>query len=46
MPQDEREIRAGGIEQLHQEVLDLDVVVGPGEAQSGRSFERIPGRWR
>jgi hypothetical protein len=44
MTRDEREIGAAGVQQLHEEVLDLHVVVRSGKAQASRSFQCIPGR--
>ena len=38
--QDAREIRIRRVQQLHQEVLDFDVVVRARQAQPGRAFER------
>ena len=43
MLRDESEIRPAGIQQLHQEMLDLDVIVGAGQTKAGRSFQRVTG---
>ena len=42
--QDMGGVTIGGIEELPQEVFHLDIVVGPGEGQSGGAFERSAGR--
>ena len=39
LPQDERAIAIGRVEQLHEEVLDLDVVVRSRQAQPRRRFD-------
>ena len=42
--EDRREVAVGGVEQLHEVVLDLDVVVRAGQAQAGRRFDGAPRR--
>ena len=43
VPEDVGGITIGGIEKLPEEVFNLDVVVCPGEGQSGGAFERGAG---
>ena len=40
VPQNAREIGISKLEELEEPVFDLDIVIGPGQAQAGGAFER------